>query len=116
MITRKGEMTKVQIDRDWPHQVALQAERSRGSHYTMIRQFCEGLSICARGHTIRHNNNDMAVFYFAEREHAERFQRRFGGEFLDPASRPKWPGSSKRHIDGAADERLRYGRCANCID
>jgi hypothetical protein len=26
---------------------------------------------------------------FAEREHAERFQERFGGELMDLASRPK---------------------------
>jgi hypothetical protein len=34
----------------------------------------------------------MTVFCFAEREHAEKFRARFGGEFIDPKLRPKWPG------------------------
>jgi hypothetical protein len=36
---------------------------------------------------------DMTVFCFAEREHAELFTGRFGGEFIDPKNRPKWPGA-----------------------
>jgi len=30
-----------------------------------------------------------------ERAHAERLQARFGGEFIDPKDRPKWPGSAR---------------------
>jgi hypothetical protein len=37
----------------------------------------------------------MLVFCFAERSHAEQFRDRFGGEFIDPKSRPKWPGSAR---------------------
>jgi hypothetical protein len=33
----------------------------------------------------------MNVFCFAEREHAELFRERFGGEFIDPKDRLKWP-------------------------
>jgi hypothetical protein len=36
---------------------------------------------------------DVNVFCFAERAHAEQFRERFGGEFIDPKDRPKWPGS-----------------------
>jgi len=46
----------------------------------------------ARRHSYRHNDVDMTVFCFAEREHAEKFRARFGGEFIDPKLRPKWPG------------------------
>jgi hypothetical protein len=38
----------------------------------------------------------MNVFCFAERSHAEQFHQRFGGEFIDPKSRPKWPGLRRR--------------------
>jgi hypothetical protein len=93
VIYRKGEFGKDTIDRDWPHQVALPAARCSGPNYVTICLFCEGLSLCPRGHSFRRNNTDMNVFCFAERAHAEQFQGRFGGEFIDPKSRPKWPGS-----------------------
>jgi hypothetical protein len=32
---------------------------------------------------------------FAERGHAELFSARFGGEFIDPEARPKWPGARR---------------------
>jgi hypothetical protein len=38
----------------------------------------------------------MNVFCFAECEHAEKFRERFGGEFIDPKSCPKWPGEGRR--------------------
>jgi hypothetical protein len=62
----------------------------------MIRLFCEDLSLCDRGHAFRHDDKDMCVFCFAEREHAERFRERFGGELLNPKDRPKWPGLRRR--------------------
>ena len=89
VVYRKGELSKGTIDRDWPHQVALPAERCLGGHYVTIRLFCEGLSLCTRGHSFRRNDIDMNVFCFAQRTHAEQFCDRFGGEFIQPASRPK---------------------------
>jgi hypothetical protein len=88
-----GELSKGMIDRDWPHQVALRADYCAGANYVTIRLFCEGLSLCPRGHSFRRDDIDMTVFCFADRAHAEQFQTHFGGEFIDPKSRPKWPGS-----------------------
>jgi hypothetical protein len=96
VVYRKGELSKGTIDRDWPHQVALPAYRCTGHNYVTIRLFCEGLSLCTRGHSFRRDDIDMTVFCFAERAHAEQFKERFGGEFIDPKSRPKWP-RSRRH-------------------
>jgi hypothetical protein len=84
VVYRKGELSKGTIDRDWPHQVALSAERCLGSNYV------------TRGHSFRRDDVDMNVFSFAERAHAERFQERFGGEFIDPKDRPKWLSSRRR--------------------
>jgi hypothetical protein len=81
------------IDRDWPHQIALPAYRCTGGNYVTIRLFCENLSLCSRGHSFYRDGTDFNVFCFAEREHAEHFRERFGGEFIDPRDRPKWPGS-----------------------
>ena len=46
MVYRKGELSKAAIDRGWPHQVALVADRCSGHNYVIIRHFCEGLSLC----------------------------------------------------------------------
>ena len=40
-------------------------------------------------------NLEMSRFCIAEREHAEQFRERFGGEFIDPKNRPKWPGTMR---------------------
>jgi hypothetical protein len=90
---RRGELSKATIDRDWPHQVALPAYRCTGGNYVTIRLFCEDLTLCPRGHSYYQNGTDMNVFCFAEREHAEQFRERFGGEFIDPRDRPRWPGT-----------------------
>lgn len=62
-------------------------------HLLTIHLFCdaERLSLCRRGHSFRRDDTDMLVFCFAERPHAEQFQTRFGGEFIDPTERPTWP-------------------------
>ena len=93
VIYRRGELSKATIDRDWPHQVALPAYRWTGGNYVTIRLFCEGLTLCPRGHSFYQDGTDMNVFCFAEREHAEQLRERFGGEFIDPRDRPKWPGT-----------------------
>jgi hypothetical protein len=92
MVYRKGELSKGTIDREWPHQVALRAQCCTGHNYVTIRLFCEGLSLCPRGHSFRRNDADMNIFCFAKRADAELFQARFGGELLEPKDRPKWPG------------------------
>jgi hypothetical protein len=116
MVYRKGELSKSTIDREWPHQVALAADFVTAS-YTHIQDFCrdEPLSLCPRGHSFRRDDTWYVCYCFAERDHAARFLQRFGGEFTDPASRPKWRPSARR-IDAAAEARHRNGRCANCDD
>jgi hypothetical protein len=72
------------------------ASQCGGRNYGTIRPFCDEyrLSLCTRGHSIRRDDLDMLVFCFAERAHAEKFQQRFGGDFLDPKDRPN--GRAKR--------------------
>jgi hypothetical protein len=76
---------------------ALPAYRCLGHNYATIHLYreAERLSLCHRGHSFRRNDTDMNVFCFAERAHAEKFQARFGGEFIDPKDRPKWPRSRR---------------------
>ncbi len=90
MVRRKGELSSAMIDQGWPHQVALEARLSMGDRYYTVHYFCERLSICPRGHYFRRDNKDFNVYCFAEREDAERFQARFGGEFIEPTRKARW--------------------------
>lgn len=86
---RKGELSPARVDREWPHQITLRANDCTGAQYTAIAEFCAGLSLCPRGHSYVEADVWMRVFCFAEKEHAERFRERFGGEPFDPARRRK---------------------------
>ena len=91
---RKGELSKSTIDACWPYQVALRADECTGHNYRTIHYFLtqERLSHCDRGHFFYRDGVGFNVHCFAQREHAERFQKRFSGEFMDPKDRPRWPG------------------------
>ena len=95
MTYRRGELSKATIDRDWTRQIALPPYRCTGGNYVTIHLFCQDLTLCPRGHSFYRDGIDMNVFCFAEREHAEQFRERFGGEFIDPMNRPKWPGTRR---------------------
>src|SRR5215831_18189758 len=85
---RKGELFPAAVDRGWPYQVALPARASRDGGYKTIREVCKDLSLCRRGHSV-FRDEWFNVYCFAEREHAEKFMGRFGGEPFDPSSRGK---------------------------
>ena len=91
MVRRKGELSSAMIDHGWPHQVALEARLSMGDRYYTVHFFCNDLSLCPRGHGFYREGKYYNVWCFAEREHAERFQARFGGEFIEPNNRARWP-------------------------
>jgi hypothetical protein len=117
MVYRKGELSKAMIDHEWPHQVALAADFVSANH-AVIHGFCraEKLSLCARGHHFQRDDRWHICFCFAEREHSQLFQHRFGGEFIDPMNRPKWPGSRSFPTNVSAEDRIRNGRCTACDD
>ena len=55
----------------------------------MIHEFCKGLSICPRGHSVFHDGEWFNVYCFAEAGDAGRFLQKFGGERFDPKQRGK---------------------------
>jgi hypothetical protein len=92
MARRKGEITKSQIDREWPFQVALPSRQTVGPAYVSVRLFAEKLSLSPRGHCFVRDGEYWNVWCFAVREDAEAFRARFGGELMSPSDRTKWPG------------------------
>ena len=90
---RRGELSSGMIDHGWPHQVALPEPTYVGRNYPIVQGFIadEGLSLCIRGHSFYRDSGPHHVFCFAEKEHAQRFHARFGGEMMTPDTRPRWP-------------------------
>ena len=96
MVRRKGELNSQGIDKGWPHQIALRAEATMAS--AMSRRDCSAKTFrFARAATASlRDGGYWNVWCFAVRADAEKFRAQFGGEFLDPKDRPKWPGKSRR--------------------
>ena len=90
MSRRKGELTKAEIDRGWPFQVALPERLSCREHWQPQHEFCQALSLCSRGHSFYRDGEYWNVKCFADQEHAERFRARFGGELVDASLHPQW--------------------------
>lgn len=84
----KGALTPGQIDRNWPHQVALEASQVMG-RTDIIEPVKRELGGSPLGHTVRRDDIDYVVFCFRKRESADSFRARFGGEPFDPRERGK---------------------------
>src|SRR3981081_3913449 len=98
---RKGELSPAGVDAGWPHQVALPAHQCSGRSTAIIHEFCKGLSLCPRGHTVMWDDKWFNVYCFKDSVHADLFRERFGGETFDPKQRGKgarWAGWMRKDI------------------
>ena len=87
MTNRKGELSPAAVDRGWPHQVALPEDRCTGKQFDNHRTFCRDLSLCVRGHSVRHNDISYRVFCFGTAQDATLFSETFGGVPFYPEDR-----------------------------
>jgi hypothetical protein len=74
MSRRKGEISKSQIDRNWPFQVALPARLTVGPAYITVRMFAEQLSLAPAGYSFVRDDEYWTVWCFRKREYAEAFR------------------------------------------
>src|SRR5262249_17288405 len=83
MTSRKGEVTRARLHREWPHHVALPAEVVRGlKNSEMVYGFAHTLTAAPRTYSLRCDDRDFVVFCFAKPEDGQAFCERFGGERL----------------------------------
>jgi hypothetical protein len=97
MSRRKGELTASEIDRCWPHQIALREAMSLGPLGFEQTEFCKKnrLLRCDRGPTVLYEDEHYNIHCFATKPAAQAFLDRFGGEWFDPRERGKGANSNK---------------------
>lgn len=84
MSRRKGEITRAQIDREYPYQVEIVIPPGGlGRRLDEMHRFCAGLADY-RTRGARKGAVDACRWCFAEASPGEAFQRRFGGIVVAP--------------------------------
>lgn len=92
---RKGELSAAELNRRYPHQVALEQLAEPGAQYHRnieIEAFCKEHPSAPRTHSVVVEDRWWVVHCFAEAAVAAEFMRRFGGRAYDSKAKPRSPG------------------------
>ncbi len=87
MTRRKGEYSKSRLNREFPHQVILPADRCTGANGAAMDNFCTNLALGPRHHSLFYEDRWHLAYCFANAAHADLFREKFGGETFRPEAR-----------------------------
>jgi hypothetical protein len=89
MTRRKGEITRGNLARKWPHCVAPPTEKVRLVMNREVMFYAAGVrSAAPLTRFLRHDDSDVVVFCLGKPDDAAAFARRFGGDRL-PANQQR---------------------------
>jgi hypothetical protein len=96
MVYRKDELTRHQINKGWPHQVAVVVPgKGLGRLLNEMHEFCRG-----RDHKpsseLRLGGSDLALWCFAHPDDAEAFRDRFQDQAEIVPAPPAAPKTARR--------------------
>jgi hypothetical protein len=87
MTSRKGEITRSDLEREWPYQgIRKSAHDCAVLEVTHLLCSQRDMSVAPLTYTQRRDDTDYVVFRFAKPEDADTFCERFGGERLATGS------------------------------
>ena len=86
MTRARGQPSRRSIDRDYPHQVLVPAERAGGKNLDFVIVFHAQIDQLQRSRSIFKDDHWCDIFCFAKRSDASAFQALFGGDMKEAAN------------------------------
>jgi hypothetical protein len=88
MTRARGQSSSSLLDRKYPHQVLVLAQKVVGKALDKVIAFHAELGVPVKTHSIRKDDRWYLLYCFADQQHAARFQVEFGGEIINQRKEP----------------------------
>jgi hypothetical protein len=83
MTRAQDQSSSTLLDRKYPHQVLVLAQKVAGTALDKVIAFHAELGVPPKTRSIRKDDRWYLLYCFADPQHAARFQGEFGGEIIN---------------------------------